>query len=159
MTTQHDNTSNTGPASTESNEQPEGGTSGAPESQDGPESHPGSKLHREAAAHRVRAKEAEAQRDALAQRVERMQRAEVERLAADALSHPADLFSLSGNDLADYLTEDGDVDAEKVAADVAAVLAERPGLRKNSPSYDPSQGLGGRPSKSGPSSWADLFKS
>lgn len=90
-------------------------------------------------------------------RIERMQRAEVERLAADKLSHPADLFSLSGNELADYLTQDGDVDAEKVAADVAAILAERPGLRRNTPGYDPTQGYGGRPPKGSPS-FADLMK-
>ena len=46
-----------------------------------------------------------------------------------------------GNELADYLTEVGDVDADKVAADVAAVLAERPGLRKQTPGYDPTQGF------------------
>ena len=102
--------------------------------------------------------EARAERDALAERVERMQRAEVERLASDKLSHPADLFSLSGNEVADYLTGDGDVDADKVAADVAALLAERPGLRKNAPAFDPSQGSGGIPGKRAPSSWADLLK-
>ncbi|KUI26557.1 hypothetical protein AU196_02795 [Mycobacterium sp. IS-1742] len=88
-----------------------------------------------------------------------MQRAEVERLASDALSHPADLFSLSSNELADYLTEDGDVDAEKVAADVAAVLAERPGLRKNAPAFDPSQGRGGQPAAKPTPSWGALLKS
>lgn len=36
-------------------------------------------------------------------RVERMQRADVERLASEHLSMPSDLFSLSGNELADYL--------------------------------------------------------
>lgn len=93
-------------------------------------------------------------------RIERMLRAEVERLAADALSHPADLFSLSGNGVADYLTEAGDVDADKVAADVAAVLAERPGLRKGSPLVDPTRGTGGRqaPPKAEPS-WGSVFKS
>jgi hypothetical protein len=85
-----------------------------------------------------------------------MQRAEVERLASDKLSHPADLFSLSGNEVADYLTEDGDVDTEKVAADVTAILAERPGLRKTTPGYDPSQGLGGNPGKREPS-WGALL--
>lgn len=109
---------------------PEGGSAGEPQ-----------KSNKEAR-YRVERNEARAERDALAQRVERMQRAEVERLASDGLSHPADLFSLSSNDLADYLTESGDVDAEMVAADVAAVLAERPGLRKQTPGYDPSQGLG-----------------
>jgi hypothetical protein len=113
------------------------------------------------ARYRVERNEARAERDALAQRVERMQRAEVERLASDKLSHPADLFSLSGNELADYLTESGDVDADKVAADVAALLAERPGLRKFTPGYDPSQGLGGKPPKAAQAepSFADLFKS
>lgn len=79
------------------------------------------------------------------ERVERMQRAEVERLAADAgLSIASDVFTMSGNEPADYLDDDGNVDAEKVAADVAAVLAERPGLRKNAPAFDPTQGSGGR---------------
>jgi hypothetical protein len=92
-------------------------------------------------------------------RIERMQRAEVERLASEHLSMPGDVFSLSGNELADYLTEDGEVDAEKVAADVAAVLAERPGLRRNALAVDPTQGTGGAPAKSSPASWSDLFKS
>lgn len=109
------------------------------------------------ARYRVERNDARTERDALAQRVERMQRAEVERLAADGLSHPADLFSFSGNELADYLTEDGDVDAEKVAADVAAVLAERPGLRKNAPAFDPTQGRGGTPTKGSPT-WGALLK-
>lgn len=89
-------------------------------------------------------------------RIERLNRSEVERLAAGGLSHPADLFSLSGNEVSDYLTEAGEVDAEKVAADVAAVLAERPGLRKGSPAFDPSQGSGGSAPKAAPS-WGNLL--
>jgi hypothetical protein len=126
------------------------------EPQNGSEDDTAQKGNREAR-YRVERNEARAERDALAQRVERMQRAEVERLAADGLSHPADLFSLSGNELADYLTEDGDVDVEKVAADVAAVLAERPGLQKNSPAFDPSQGSGGKLGKSAPT-FVDLLR-
>uniref|UniRef100_A0AB39U2K5 Scaffolding protein n=8 Tax=unclassified Caudoviricetes TaxID=2788787 RepID=A0AB39U2K5_9CAUD len=92
-------------------------------------------------------------------RIERMQRAEVERLAADAgLAMGGDLF-INGNAVADYLTEDGDVDAEKVAADVDAVLAERPGLRKNAHAVDPSQGRGGPAPKASEPTFADLFKS
>ncbi len=106
--------------------------------------------------YRIERNEARAERDALAQRVERMQRSEVERVAAEGLSNPADLFSLSGNDLADYLTDDGDVDTEKVSADVEAILQERPGLRKHSPALDPSQGSGGSAGKRSPS-FADLF--
>lgn len=118
----------------------------APESESTTEQTPGSsgapKANKEAR-YRVERNEARAERDALAQRVARLQRAEVERLAADSLSHPADVFTMSGNDVADYLTEAGEVDADKVAADVAAILAERPGLRKNAPAFDPTQGTGG----------------
>jgi hypothetical protein len=112
------------------------------------------------ARYRVERNEARTERDALAQRVERMQRAEVERLAADGLSHPADLFSLSGNAMADYLTQDGDVDADKVAADVAAILAERPGLQKPKfpAGYDPTQGYGGTRQTKREPTLADLFK-
>jgi hypothetical protein len=89
-----------------------------------------------------------------------MQRAEIERLASEHLAMASDLFSLSGNDVADYLTEDGDVDAEKVAADVAAVLAERPGLQKPkfTAGYDPTQGYGGRTDPKREPTLVDLFK-
>lgn len=154
-----DQTTQTGAESAADGLSAESGMEVPDERENGSESHSGSKLHREAAAYRVKLREAEAERDALAERLQRMQRAEIERLAADGLSHPADLFSLSGNELADYLTEDGDVDAEKVAADVAAILAERPGLRKQTPGYDPSQGRGGRPpAKREPKSLGDVIR-
>ena len=93
-----------------------------------------------------------------AARIEQMQRAEVERLATEAgLSHGSDVFTLSGNGPADYLTESGDVDPARVAADVAAVLEERPGLRKNAPAFDPSQGHGGRPQAKREPTLADLL--
>ena len=92
-------------------------------------------------------------------RIERMQRAEVERLAADAgLSHASDVFTLSGNGPADYLDDDGNVDSAKVAADVAAVLTERPGLRKNAPAFDPTQGTGGNKPKASSPSWELMFQ-
>lgn len=97
------------------------------------------------------------ERDALADRVQRMQRTEIERLAAGALAMPGDLFSFSGNEPADYLTNDGDVDADKVAADVAAFLAERPGLGKHSPAFDPTQGTGGRPKPKPVPTWGALL--
>lgn len=118
---------------------------------DGSESRSESKLHREAANYRSQLRAAEA-------RIERMQRAEIERLASSALSHPADLFSLSGNDLADYLTDDGEVDPDKVAADLAAIVAERPGLKKLSPAYDPTQGHGSGPQPAAAApSWGALI--
>jgi hypothetical protein len=115
------------------------------------------KANREAR-YRVERNEAREALTAAQARIERMQRSEIERLAASALSHPADLFSLSGNGLADYLTEDGDVDPERVAADVAAVLAERPGLRKPSGAFDPSQGHGGTVRAKPEPSWSGLLK-
>lgn len=104
--------------------------------------------------------EARGERDALAEKVARFQRAEIERIASESLAVPADLLALSGNEIGDYLTEDGSVDPDKVAADVAAILAERPGLGKPRPilGFDPSMGLGGKPSKGEPT-FADLLKS
>ncbi|ABG98331.1 hypothetical protein RHA1_ro06558 [Rhodococcus jostii RHA1] len=91
-------------------------------------------------------------------RIERMQRAEVERLATEAgLSHGSDVFTLSGNGPADYLDDHGNVDSAKVAADVAAVLEERPGLRKNAPAFDPTQGTGGGKPKAAAPSWESMF--
>ena len=100
------------------------------------------KANKEAAKYRVRAREAEAQRDALAERVERFQRSELERIASAHLASPADLLTLSGNELSDYLTESGNIDPEKVNADAAVILAERPGLRRSQPPIDPTQGHG-----------------
>ncbi|WP_420879813.1 hypothetical protein [Rhodococcus sp. (in: high G+C Gram-positive bacteria)] len=92
-------------------------------------------------------------------RIERLQRAEVERLAADAgLAHASDVFTLSGNEPVDYLDDDGNVDPVRVAADVDAVLAERPGLRKNAPAFDPTQGHGGAKPKQSAPSWGALFQ-
>ena len=47
-----------------------------------------------------------------------------------------------GNELSDYLTESGNIDPEKVNADAAVILAERPGLRRSQPPIDPTQGHG-----------------
>ncbi|MGV0906977.1 hypothetical protein [Mycobacterium novum] len=137
---------------------PAGDQTSTPEGNDTGEPDNGSQRPKREARYRVERNEARAERDALAQRVEQFQRAEVERLAAETMSQPADLFSLSGNALADYLTEDGDVDPDKVAADVAALLAERPGLRKQSPPLDPSQGSGGQPVAKREPTWGALLK-
>lgn len=85
-----------------------------------------------------------------------MQRAEIERLASASLSHPEDLFSLSGNAVTDYLSEAGDVDPDKVAADLAEILAERPGLQRPAPAADRSQGFGAN-AETKPS-WDDLLR-
>lgn len=113
--------------------------------------------NREAAKYRTRLREAEAQRDALAQRVEHFQRNEIERIARAHLASPADLLTLSGNQLSDYLTESGDIDPEKINADAAVILAERPGLRKPVPATDPTQGHGSPAPRAEPS-WGALLQ-
>lgn len=128
---------NAGPGATEATEPADSGTPATPEPENGNQG-----LVEARDRYRTERDSAREALTTLTQRVERLLRAEVERLAADGLSHPADLFSLSGNELADYLTDDGDVDPERVAADVAAILAERPGMRRPSPAYDPTQGHG-----------------
>jgi hypothetical protein len=129
---------------------PEGGNTG--EADDSPQ-----KGNREAR-YRVERNDARAERDALAQRVERMQRAEVDRLASEHLSQGSDLLLMSGNDLAAYLNEEtGEVDADRIRADVEILLQERPGLGKHTGAFDPTAGLGGRPVKR-PTTWADLLK-
>ncbi|KLI04075.1 MULTISPECIES: hypothetical protein [Mycolicibacterium] len=134
---QHD-VSNTGPASTETHETDQSGTSVPPEAENA------SQGNRE---ERFRKERNEA-RDALAtaeERIQRMQRAEVERLASEHLAVGGDLF-LNGNDVASYVDEEtGEVDAERVAEDARLLISERPRLGKPPRGFDPSQGTGGRP--------------
>ncbi|MEV4635249.1 hypothetical protein AB0J79_18650 [Rhodococcus coprophilus] len=90
-------------------------------------------------------------------RIEQMQRAEIERLAGEHLAVGADLF-MNGNDLTSYLTEDGFVDSDRVREDSQLLTDERPGLRKNPPAFDPSQGTGGSKPKQSTPSWGVLFQ-
>ncbi|WP_245843272.1 hypothetical protein [Mycolicibacterium vulneris] len=82
----------------------------------------------------------------------------MERFAAD-LAQPSDLLEIGGNSLADFIGQDGEVDAELVAEAVAALVEARPGLAKNprQRAVDPSQGLGSNPGKPSPT-WGDLLK-
>jgi hypothetical protein len=90
-------------------------------------------------------------------RIDALNRSEIARLAGNHLSVGEDLF-INGNETADYLTESGEVDAEKVAADAAVLRAERPGLGKIPRGYDPSQGTGGNgPVKQTPG-WGSLLQ-
>ena len=131
-----------------------------PDSDTGPgdtaEAPEGANPSREAARWRTQFREAEAALAAAQARIDTLHRLDIERLAGATLSHPTDLFSLSGNEPADYVDPDtGLVDAEKVAADCAAILLERPGMRKPDPASDRSQGLSA-PVKSEPT-WEAMF--
>jgi hypothetical protein len=76
---------------------------------------------------------------------------------AAGLAHPSDALTLSGNSVSDYVDpETGDIDPDKVAADVAAILFERPGLAKPIPAVDRSQGQGHHdPAKP---TWESMFR-
>ncbi|WP_420880751.1 hypothetical protein [Rhodococcus sp. (in: high G+C Gram-positive bacteria)] len=129
------------------------GTSGTPDTDNG------AQRPNKEARYRTERNQAREELTAAQARIERMQRSEIERLAADAgLAHASDVFTLSGNGPVDYLDDDGNVDPARVAADVAAVLEERPGLRKISPAFDPSQGHGGAKQKAPAPSWGALFR-
>ena len=93
------------------------------------------------ARYRVERNQARNERDALARRVELLQTRELERLASKALSNPADLLTLSGKTLEDFIGDDGELDADLIDEAANEVLGTRPGLRRGVPAVDRSQGL------------------
>ena len=112
----------------------------------------------EAARYRTRLRETETERDTLAGRLAGMQRAEAERIAGAGLSRASDLW-IDGRDVAELLDDDGNIDPEKVTAEVTSVLDGRPGLAvpaRPRPRPDPSQGR----DQSMPSdtAWSDVLR-
>lgn len=95
----------------------------------------------EAAKWRRRLRDAEAERDALTERLAGLQRAEAERLAGEHIAKSSALWA-AGVDLADLLTDEGQVDPEKVAAaaaqarDTLGVEAPRRRPRPNPAQYE-----------------------
>ena len=83
---------------------------------------------REAASYRTRLRETEAERDTLRARIDRADRADAERIAAESMTDPADLWLTAQLD--GMRGEDGELDAERVSAEVARVLRDRPHWRK-----------------------------
>lgn len=107
-------------------------------------------LRAEAAKHRTKARAAEAERDKLAATVATFQRAEVEKLAASRLTAATDLW-VGGVTLEGLLAEDGTVDAAKVSAAVATVLADHPHwAAPRKPAVPRDMGQGQRESALGP---------
>lgn len=76
--------------------------------------------------------EAHSRLEAAQQRINSMLLREIEHQAAKRLEVPSDLFDLGKNKLADLLTDNGDIDAEKVTAAVDALLKTRPSLAARS---------------------------
>jgi hypothetical protein len=121
---------------------------------DATEADPAAKARKEAAAYRRRLRDTETERDALRGRLETMQRAEVERLAAEKLATPSDLW-LAGTNLADLLDDDGNLDAGKVTETLNRIVAERPHWSRPAPDFD--GGL--RQSAPATPGWASLLRS
>lgn len=107
--------------------------------------------------YRLQLREAEQQRDALAQQIEQLQARDAERIAGSFLSNPADVFTLGGVQISELVGEDGFVDTEKVTSVVNQILGTRPGLSKQSPATDRSQGHGHLPRQT--PSWDAVLKS
>ena len=92
--------------------------------------------------YRLERNTARQERDALAQRVESLLSREAERIASRALAEPADLFTLTGKSVRDFLGEDGELDEELILDTANDLLGVRPGLAKNPPAVDLTQGHG-----------------
>jgi len=110
----------------------------------------------EAAKYRTRLREVETERDTVSERLTGYQRREAERLAADKLSRPGDLW-LDGAEVGGLLDDEGRLDEEKVAAAVAGVLDGRPQLEAGRvrPRPDAAQGGSGAPQAPG---WGDVLQ-
>lgn len=93
----------------------------------------------EAAKYRRKLREAEAERDTLAQRLEAVQRQQVEALLGGV--KPEALWAVA--ELAELLTDEGTIDADKVSAAIDAAR-ERFGIAKPSPGTH-VPGIGNRP--------------
>lgn len=103
---------------------------------------------------RDRLSQAEAERDALRERVDRMQRGEVERLVANRLADPGDVWR-DGAQLADLLDDDGHVDPAKVDTLAAGLLDAHKHWATTSAPPRRNPASGGSGLKSGASSGED----
>lgn len=88
-------------------------------------------LRREAAQRRRQLREVEAERDTLRARLDDHDRRDVERLAADVLADPRDVWISSSLD--QMRAGDGTLDRERVTAELKRVADEKPHWRKPSP--------------------------
>lgn len=131
-----------------------------------PEEHPSQEDQRDEARHaaneeakkyRLKAKELTAQVDSLTATVRGFQTAEVERIAAQHLASPSDLFDIAKKELDDFIGDDGAVNSDSVLAAVDELLAARAELRKPAfPHRDPNQGPR-QPVRTTAENWGSVF--
>lgn len=110
-------------------------------------------LRSEAAKRRRALRETEAERDGLREQLDTVHRQEVQRLAADRLENPADLFMVT--DLDQMRGEDGLISPELAEQAIEATLRDRPHWRK--PTM-PDLHAGARQTVEPRPTFADLFK-
>ncbi|MCG7597835.1 hypothetical protein [Mycobacterium sp. PSTR-4-N] len=110
----------------------------------------------EAARYRVQRNEARTERDALAERVAGYQRRECERIIADVLEVPGDLWDIARADVASFINEDGTVDEDELRASAEALINSRPGLAKSAPRPAPQWGQHSGPA-AGQAAWASVL--
>jgi hypothetical protein len=113
-----------------------------------------SKVRREAADRRVKLRETEAERDQLRGQLAALQRAEVERLAADRLADPSDLWRHEGVELEALLADDGTPDPEAVVRAAADVVKAHPSWGRPLPDL----GAGPRPPAASAPSFGEALK-
>ncbi|WP_051021155.1 hypothetical protein [Nocardia araoensis] len=116
--------------------------------------------NREAAKYRRQLRTVETERDALRERVTAFEREQVERLAADRLADPADLWT-GGVDLETLRGKDGAIDPAKVGKSIDALLQSHPHwqrAQKQRPAVGSLRsGASGASVDSLGTSWADVF--
>lgn len=133
------------------------GSAALPEGEGTGEQENGSQRPNREARYRVERNEARQERDQLAQRVESLLTREAERVAAQHLAEPADLFTLTGKSVRDFVGEDGEVDGELILQAANEILGTRPGLSRHAPATDPSQGSSSPRPKPKQPSWGALL--
>lgn len=90
----------------------------------------------EAAKYRRQLRDTQAQLEALQHRIDQNNRQHIERIAAQHLAVPADLFDIGKTELADLLDDDGEPDPAKVEAAAQTLLEQRPALAATPPVHD-----------------------
>jgi len=103
---------------------PVGGTGGTEATEGGTAQEGALSPNREAAKRRRQLREVEAERDTLRSRLDSYDRAEVERLAADRLADPGDLWLSTSIEA--LRGDDGALDAEKVTAELDKITTDAP---------------------------------
>lgn len=79
--------------------------------------------------------EANSRLEAAQKRIDAMLLREVNHQASQRLEVPSDLFDLGKHQLSDLLTDDGDVNTEKVTSAIDALLKDRPNLASRPKSW------------------------